>query len=348
MGDFLLECGGDEVNSFAGVRGGGLKSDVLQFGIEGDGLAGGDGPGRGRPNNGVDILAGESRVDLGGIAGELIADVDGGAGVLLVLDLGFGEGGLVVDAPKDGLEALVDEALLEEGVEGFEDAGLVAEGHGEIGVVPAAEDAEALELLALEVDILLGVLAAGAADADGGHFELLAAELLVDLDLDGEAVAVPAGDVGGVEAGHGLGLDHEVLDALVECVAEVDGAVGVGGAVVEDVLGGAGACGADLPVEVVAKPGGEAGRLVLREDWPSWGRLFPAGSGSILTASALRLVRQTCVLSLRPEADPVANSDCIGFGRKFVAACEGEWAPVRDLGGVSCVQSRDTWCTHWL
>ncbi len=40
----------------------------------------------------------------------------------LVLDLGLGEGGLVVDAPEDGLQALVDEALLEEGVEGFEDA----------------------------------------------------------------------------------------------------------------------------------------------------------------------------------------------------------------------------------
>ena len=89
---------------------------------------------------------------------------------------------------------------------------------------------------ALQVDVFLRVLAAGAADGDGGHLELFAAELLVDFDLDGEAVAVPAGDVGGVEAGHGLGFDDEVLDALVERVAEVDGAVGVGGAVVEDVL----------------------------------------------------------------------------------------------------------------
>ena len=155
----------------------------------------------------------------------------------LVLDFGFGEGGAVVDAPVDRLEALVDEAFLEEVVEGLEDAGFVAEGHGEVGIVPAAEDAEALELGALEVDVLLRVLAAGAADGDGVHFELFAAELLVDLDLDGQAVAVPAGDVGGVEAGHGLGLDDEVLDALVQRVAEVDGAVGVGRAVVEDVLG---------------------------------------------------------------------------------------------------------------
>ncbi len=86
------------------------------------------------------------------------------------------------------------------------------------------------------------------------HLELFAAELLVDLDLDGQAVAVPAGDVGGVEAGHGLGLDDEVLDALVERVAEVDGTVGVGRAVVQDVLGRAGAGAADLVVEVAVLP----------------------------------------------------------------------------------------------
>ncbi len=78
-------------------------------------------------------------------------------------------------------------------------------------------------------------------------------------------MAVPAGDVGGVEAGHGLGFDDEILDALVERVAEVDGAVGVGGTVVEDVFGLAGAGGADLAVEVVLLPLGEACGLVLRE-----------------------------------------------------------------------------------
>ena len=179
-----------------------------------------------------------------------------------VLDFGFGEGGAVVDAPGDGLEAFVDEAVLEEVEEGLGDAGLVDRVHGGVGLEPAAEDAHADELGALEVEVLLGVLAAGAADLDGVHLELLAAELLVDFDLDGEAVAVPAGDVGGVEAGHGAGFDDEVLEGLVEGVAEVDGAVGVGRAVVEDVAGAAGAGAADLAVEVCLLPGSEAQRLV--------------------------------------------------------------------------------------
>ena len=216
-----------------------FEGDVFELGIEGDGEGCGEGPGGGGPDDGVDGLCLPRRGSIcARVAGELVADVDAGRGVLLVLDLGFGEGGLVVDAPVDGPEAFVDEALLEEVEEGLGDAGLVVGVHGGVGVVPAAEDADAHELGALEVEVFLRVLAAGAADGDGVHLELFAAELLVDFDLDGEAVAVPAGDVGGVEAGHGLGLDDEVLEALVEGVAEVDGAVGVGRAVVEDVAWG--------------------------------------------------------------------------------------------------------------
>ena len=81
--------------------------------------------------------------------------------------------------------------------------------------------------------------------------------MLVDLDLDGQAVAVPAGDVGGVKARHGLGLDDEILEALIEGVAQVDGAVGVGRPVVEDVFGATGAGVADLAVEVLSLPASE-------------------------------------------------------------------------------------------
>jgi hypothetical protein len=223
--------GNDVGAAFAG------ESDVFELWVEGYRLRRGKSPGCGGPDDGVKVFyASKRRGDNGGIAGEGVADVDARRGVLLVLDFGFGERGAVVDAPVDRLEAFIDELLLEEVVEGFDDAGFVAEAHGEVGVVPAAEDADALKLAALEVDVLLGVLAAGTADGDGIHLELFAAQLLVDFDLDGKAMAVPAWDVGGVEACHGLGFDDEVLDAFVEGVAEVDRAVGVGRAVVKHVL----------------------------------------------------------------------------------------------------------------
>ena len=220
--------------------------------------------------------------------------------MLLVLDFGFGEGGAVVDAPGDGLEAFVDEAVLEEVEEGLGDAGLVDGVHGGVGLGPAAEDAHADELGALEVEVLLRVLAAGAADLDGIHFELFAAELLVDFDLDGQAVAVPAGDVGGVEAGHGLGLDDEVFEGLVERVAEVDGAVGVGRAVVEDVAGRAGAGGADLVVEAWTSSQGLRrmgsltgrpafmGKAVCGKIQGGFERLWASAAASVSGASGIR------------------------------------------------------------
>src|SRR2546429_4425356 len=67
----------------------------------------------------------------------------------------------------------------------------------------------------------------------------------------------PTGDIGRVEARHVLGLDDEILDQLVERSTEVNLAVGVGGAVVQDVGRASGARGADLSVEVMLLPIGE-------------------------------------------------------------------------------------------
>ena len=50
-------------------------------------------------------------------------------------------------------------------------------------------------------------------------------------------MGVPAGDVGGLETCHVLGLDNDVLEDLIHGRADVDVAVGIGRAVVEDELG---------------------------------------------------------------------------------------------------------------
>ena len=183
----------------------------------------------------------------------------------LVLDFGFGEGGAVVDAPVDRLESAIDESLFKEAVEGLEGAGFVVAGHGLVGLVPAAEASDAFKLRGLQVNVLLRVGAAGSEHLRNRHFELFAAELLVDLDLDGQAVAVEAGNVGGVEAGHGLRLDDEVFQTLVEGVAEVNGAVGVGRSVVEQIGRAAGAGFAQLLVEAERGPLFEPKRLILRQ-----------------------------------------------------------------------------------
>jgi len=155
--------------------------------------------------------------------------------VIFVLHFSLGQGGAVVDAPVDRLQAAIDEALFQEAVKRLQSLGLVRARHGFVGRLPAPEAANALKLLRLQVDILLRVGPAGVKHLRYRHSELFMAQFLVDLDLDGQPVAVIAGDVGGVEPGHGLRFDHEVLQALVESVAQVNGSVGVGRAVVEQV-----------------------------------------------------------------------------------------------------------------
>ena len=95
------------------------------------------------------------------------------------------------------------------------DGGLVFGGHRGVGVVPAPEDADALELLALKVEILLSVLPARQADLGGVHLELLFAELLVDLDLDRQSVAVPSWDIGRVESAMVLDLTMKSFSVLL-------------------------------------------------------------------------------------------------------------------------------------
>ena len=122
----------------------------------------------------------------------------------LILDLSLGERRAIVDAPIDRLQSLIDKILLEEVIKCLDNLRFVLVRHGEVRVIPASEHSNALELGPLQINILLRVLAAGAAHRDRIHFQLLAAKLLIYFDLDRQAVAVPAWYIGRVKAGHGL------------------------------------------------------------------------------------------------------------------------------------------------
>ena len=211
----------------------------------------------------LSFLPAERRIDLRRIVKQRVLHPDGTAGVILVFDFGFGKRGLVVHAPVDGAQALVDELVFVKRKKSGEHHRLILRRHGGVGLIETSEDADALELLALQVEEFLRVFAAFGAHRRRMHLQLLAAEFLVDFDLDGQAVAVPAGNVGRVETGHGFGFDDEILEAFVHCRAQVDGAAGVGRTVVQDVLFPALAGLADALVEAHLLPAFEHLRLVL-------------------------------------------------------------------------------------
>ena len=188
-----------------------------------------------RPDDGRNFLSRERSVELRRIIQQPVLYPHRRTGVVLVLDLGFGERGLVVHAPVHGAQALVDEVIFVEREEGLQHHRFVLVVHRGVGFFKAAENPNPLKLLPLKVQKLLGVLTALRPHIRGPHLQFFATQFLVDLDFDGQPVAVPARHVGSVKPRHGLGLDHEVLQALVHGGAQMDRAAGVGRPVVQNV-----------------------------------------------------------------------------------------------------------------
>ena len=246
---------------------GGLYHGVALVGVQGDGQVAGQRPDGGGPDQEVQLAV----IQMGQLAqiivhGEL--DVDGGAGIVLVLDLRFGQRRLVVGAPVHGLETLVDVAVAVHAAENANLLGFKAGVHGLVGVLPVAHHAHTLEALALDVDIVVGKLVAGGAEVRHAHGLVVQLVLLDDGGLDGHAVVVPAGDIGGVVAPHGVHTGDEVLQGLVKGVAHVQRAVGERRAVVEVEQGLALVLLQQLVVEVELLPVLEHVRLALGQARP--------------------------------------------------------------------------------
>jgi len=124
------------------------------------------------------------------------------------------------------LPAAVDVALFDEVEKGIGDGGFVFVAHREIGIVPTAKDAEALEVALVLLDVARGKFSTEAAKFCRRNFAF-AAEFFFDL-VQWEAVAIPAGDVRGVMARHRFCFDDKVFEDLVQASAKMDGASGIG------------------------------------------------------------------------------------------------------------------------
>ena len=129
-------------------------------------------------------------------------------------------------APVNGLEALVDVAVFIHLAEHTHLVCLEALVHGLVRVLPVADNAQTLEALHLDADILLGVGLAGGAEVGNAHCLVIELLLLDDGAFDRHAVVIPAGDVGRVVAAHCVRAGDEVLDGLVKGVTHMDVAVG--------------------------------------------------------------------------------------------------------------------------
>ena len=98
-------------------------------------------------------------------------------------------------------------------------------------MLPIAQHAEADEVLFLAGNLFGGVAAAEFAEFGFGH---VAAVQFFHHHFDGQAVAVPAGNVGRVETGQRFAAQDDVFEDFVDGMTDVDVAVGIGRAVVQD------------------------------------------------------------------------------------------------------------------
>ena len=108
--------------------------------------------------------------------------------------------------------------------------------HRQIGFVPSAGDAQPFEFLTLDIDPTFGKAAAFLAEIDNVDLVLvlaLGAVSLFDLPFDGQAVAIPAGDIARVKARHLLGAHDHILEDLVQRMANVQMPVRIGGAIMQ-------------------------------------------------------------------------------------------------------------------
>ncbi len=158
--------------------------------------------------------------------------------VVMVLDLGVGQSGALDRRPHHRLGAAIQLARVLEAVEFLHDGGFGGKVHRGVAVGEITGDAEAQELVALQVDEFACIFTAGRAELFFRDLVLAAALLAVfflDLPFDGQAVAVPARHVVDVIAHQETRTDHEVLQRLVQGVTDVDVTVGIGRAVVQHI-----------------------------------------------------------------------------------------------------------------
>src|SRR5713101_4134357 len=227
-----------------------------------------NGPGRGGPDDRADFLG-----DFGCVAfaaanhGKLYPD--GRAGVIFVFDFGFGERGAVVNAPVDWLAPAVDVALLHEIEKSAGDGGLVLMAHRQIGIVPATENAEALEIFFVLLDVAGGELPAELSEFGRRHFPF-STQLFFHLRFDGQSVAIPSRHVRRVMPRHAPGLYDEIFEDFVQAGTQMNFPCGIRRPVVQNEKRFAFPRIQDALVDVSYMPSFELLGLVLRQAGLHW------------------------------------------------------------------------------
>ncbi len=211
----------------------GLNQIVIKLRMHTDRLVGRQCPRRRSPDHGIGVIGHRDakRLAQHSLVHHLETDIDRRRVLVLVLDFGFCQRGTAIHAPMHRFAALIQVAVFVNVAERAHDIGLGAVIHGQVGVIPIAQHAETDEILFLPFHLLCRIGAAQFAEL--GRRDILAVQFLHH-QLDRQAVTVPARHVRRIEAVQRLRLDDDVFQYLVDRMTDVNVAIGIRRAVVQD------------------------------------------------------------------------------------------------------------------
>ena len=199
------------------------------------------------------------------------ARIDGGRGVVGIFDLGLGQRSLFNRRPHHGLGTPIQAAIHQDPAKFTSDGCFSLIGHSGVGVMPVAKNTKALKFLGLHTKPVGGKIPAFLAEFFDRNFVLILALLAVlffDLPFNRQAMTVPAGNIVGVLAKHGLRPVDHVLENLVQRVPNVKLAIGIGRAVMENKRLGIGTGFAETAIDINLLPASQNLRLFFRQPSP--------------------------------------------------------------------------------
>ena len=197
-------------------------------------MAGRQRPRRGGPDDGKSFAGNFGQAEgfgQSGIVFEQILHVDGGRYFVFIFHFGFGQRRTAIQTELNGFGAAVQITCFIDFAKCAHGVCLGFEIHGPIRLVPIAHHAQPHEVGFLAGDLFGGIFAAQFAEFVGRH---IPAVQFFNHDFDGQAVAVPAGHIRRIETGQRFAADDDVFQDFIDGVTDMDVAVGIRRAVVQD------------------------------------------------------------------------------------------------------------------
>ena len=171
---------------------------ILQRGRQRDAAVRRERPGRGSPDcefNGLAALATEN------IRGRIAINegerhINRGGLLVAVFDLSLSQRRTAVQTPMHGLETAVQVPTIDDFRKRADNVRLKGKVHRQIRVGPIAQYTHSHKIGFLRLYLLARVITAVLPKLSGGDFMTGLTDLLFDIELDGQPMAVPAGHVG--------------------------------------------------------------------------------------------------------------------------------------------------------